>query len=137
MKEFNSPETLLKASVSETYTFLSDFRNFQHVLPAEVSGWEADELHCSFQAPMIGTIKLAFADNVPDSLIDIVPMEKLPVDLRIKCHLYSKDGKDMARISLLSDLGPAQGFLFARILQNLADLMAKHLGELDAEAMAS
>ena len=130
MKTFNSPDTELQASLSDTFTFLSDFRNFQHVMPAELGGWEADQDHCSFDAPMIGKVSLKYGRRETDSLIEILPAEKLPIDLNIHCHLFHSDGKPHARITLLSDLGAAQGFLFSRILQNLADMMAKHLGDL-------
>jgi hypothetical protein len=133
MKQYSSNLILLQASAEDVFHYLSDFRNFGRVLPSEINNWQADADSCSFDAPMLGSVSFTYAEKIPVSLIRIVPGAELPVKLAILCKLDEEHNQAMVVVE--ADLPMMQEMFLGRILQNMADLMAKRLESIRPEDM--
>lgn len=60
------------SSDEQIYAFITDFNNFQDLLPDDkVSGWEASVEQCSFQVDPVGRIGLKIIEQEPHSLVKI------------------------------------------------------------------
>lgn len=58
--------------VSTIYSFISDFRNFNNLIPADrISNWQANEDTCSFSIDMLGKVGLTIIEREPDKLVKI------------------------------------------------------------------
>jgi len=49
MTEFISERVEVTAPRSDVYNFLSDFTNFEHLMPEQIKNWKADEDRLLFQ----------------------------------------------------------------------------------------
>jgi carbon monoxide dehydrogenase subunit G len=60
------------ASDQQIYSFITDFNNFQELIPGDVvSEWKSSEDRCTFQVKPIGKTGLMIIDRAPHSLIKI------------------------------------------------------------------
>ena len=60
------------SSDEQIYAFITDFNNFQDLLPDDkVSGWEASVDQCSFRVEPVGRIGLKVIEREPYSLVKI------------------------------------------------------------------
>ena len=60
------------ASAKQIYEFITDFNNFQELLPADrVTGWEASGDRCSFHVDPVGRTGLQIIEKEPFSLVKI------------------------------------------------------------------
>lgn len=58
------------SSDQQIYAFITNFHNFQELLPADkVSGWESSEEKCSFQVDPLGRTGLMIVEKKPSSLV--------------------------------------------------------------------
>lgn len=58
------------SSDQQIYKFITNFHNFQELLPADkVSGWESSEEKCSFQVDPLGRTGLMIVEKKPSSLV--------------------------------------------------------------------
>lgn len=55
------------------YNFISDFRNFNNIIPQEkVSNWDAEKERCGFSIDMLGTVELNMTEKDPNNLVKII-----------------------------------------------------------------
>jgi len=89
-KTSSSPETV--------YSFLSDFRNFEHLIPADkVESWQTDGDTRSFDLPGAGRVGLQYSEKKPYELIRIAgdSSAKIPFTLEIRIRGESGDLKQL------------------------------------------
>lgn len=59
-------------SDEQIYVFITDFRNFQNIIPREkVSDWEADQDSCSFKIDPVGKMSMKVIEKEPNKLIKV------------------------------------------------------------------
>lgn len=73
MTKFESKQGKLNTSVDKVYNFLSNFNNFQHLIPADkAKNWESTEDTCSFSVSAMGqnmNISLEIVEKEPNKVI--------------------------------------------------------------------
>lgn len=60
----------------EVFDFLSNFKNYTKVMPAEISDWKATEDHCTFKKDKFVSIGMQFEHKIPNSEIKIIDYAK-------------------------------------------------------------
>lgn len=72
MIKLQSRTVTAQAPVQRVFSFLSDFRNFEQVIPSNVlSGWRAEADQCSFSLNGFGQAGLRIVERDPNRLIKI------------------------------------------------------------------
>ncbi len=62
----------------QIYEFITDFRNFRELLPADkVTGWEATAERCSFHVSPVGRTGLEIVEKNPHTLVKIVSVPEI------------------------------------------------------------
>ncbi len=62
----------------QIYGFLTDFNNFQRIIPADrVSQWESSADRCSFRVDPVGKATLEIVEKKPCSLVKIASVPEL------------------------------------------------------------
>lgn len=87
MTKIESQTTQIEASKADVFTFISDFRNFDKLMPAQVSNWEADKDTCSFTVNGMATIGMKIEEKIPNDQIRIVSHGKTPFPFTLLVNL--------------------------------------------------
>jgi hypothetical protein len=132
MSDIKSPRTQINCSCSKIYTFVSDFNNFQKLMPEQVSNWMSTSDTCSFQITGMGTLSLRIKEKYPETKIVIVPETgtKIPFTFELMCQLDSISETSTDVEFIFKHQMPAMiSMMASRPLQNLVDIFAKKLKE--------
>jgi len=122
------PATINKDIVS-VYNFLTDFNNFQDLMPDQITNWQSDKDSCSFVIQGMASIKLTFSEKVPHTLIRLVPEGKVPFSFGLIIKLSEQDGNTIAKVEVDANLNPMMAMMAKRPLENLVNVMAGNINE--------
>lgn len=128
MAEYESKIVVLNADRNTVYGFLSDFRNFNEIVPAQVKDWEATADWCSFKAEGAGQVRLKYKSRNPE-LIEIEPDMNLPVSGNITLFVKLDDQlpKTKAMVGAHVSIPPMFSMMLSRPLKNLLEMIAEAL----------
>jgi carbon monoxide dehydrogenase subunit G len=128
MARFESEQVSIPAPAATVFDFLSDFRNFQNLMPSQISNWKADADTCSFTIEGLAGLSMRIASRAPHTNVHIVSEGKNPVAYTLDCFL-KPDGNDRCKASLEFDaaLNPFMEMVASRPLQNFVNMLAEKL----------
>lgn len=130
MTEFISDRLVVNASCNKVYSFLSDFTNFEHLMPDQIKNWKADEDTCSFTIEGLADLSMRIASKNPHRNIHIIADGKNPIDYTLDCFFLENEG-DSCKVELVfnAELNPFIKSLASRPLQNFVNMLATKLQE--------
>lgn len=82
-----SDKSEINKPASDVYTFLSNFNNFQKLMPEQVNNWQSTEDECSFTISGMASIGMKIVDKTPNSIIKIISHGKVPFAFTLNIHL--------------------------------------------------
>lgn len=132
MVKFESSENLVNASVEKVHTFLSDFNNFEPLIPqARITNWQCDSQTCRFNINGIGEAGLKIVETIPNNKIKYISNGKVPFNFYLWVHQQEvSDKKSTLKLVVDADLNPMMKMLAAphleKFIEILAEAFAKH-----------
>jgi len=130
MTRFESKWEELKVADTEVFAFLSDFRNFEALMPEQITHWNANADSCSFTIPGMADLAMRMTSKVPCKSILIESVGSKPIAYNLLINIQPlKVNHSTAQIAIEAELNPFMGMMASKPLQNLVDLMAKRLQE--------
>ena len=132
MSELKSEKTSIDCPIGKIYGFVSDFNNFQKLMPEQVTNWQSTADTCSFNISGMGTIALRIKEKLPETKVVIVPDSdtKIPFTFQLFCKLHPLTTDQTEAEFVFEHEMPAMISLMAsRPLQNMVDIIAKKLKE--------
>lgn len=95
MSKIESKTGKIKYSDEHIFNFLSDFNNFEQVVPKDkVSDWTSTSDTCSFKVDGIGTAGMRIIEREPNKLIKITSEGSTPVNFFLWIQLKKIDEQD-------------------------------------------
>ena len=70
--KFSSEIETLNASQKQVFEFLSDFNNFEKLMPEQVTNWISDNETCSFNIQGMAAISLKYSRKEPYHLVEVL-----------------------------------------------------------------
>lgn len=120
-----SDKVAVDREVHAVYVFLSDFRNFEHLMPEQVVNWKATESECSFTIKNMGDVAMKMSEKDMDSRIVVTSAGTMPFGFDLKVILEPADAeKSFVLITLEAQMSAMLKMMAKRPLQNLVDHMA-------------
>lgn len=130
MKTFESNKTEILAQDTKIFNFLSDFNNFKHLLPPEVTNWKSDADSCSFTVQNMASLSLKIDSKKPSSFIYMKSVGANLFEFNIQTTIeFVNDEKSIVQVVLNADLNPMISMLASRPLENLVKLIVEKLKE--------
>lgn len=124
MTKIESEEKVINQSPQEAFDFLSDFRNFEHLMPQQVVDWQATENECSFTIQGMATLGMKIENKIPYSEINIAKAGKAPFDFNLHCYINeTPDGKSKITLALDADLNPFMKMMAVNPLKNFLNML--------------
>jgi len=81
--KIESDKSEINKSAAEVFTFLSDFNNFQKLMPPQVTNWQSTQDDCSFTISGMATIGMKIDEKTPNSLIKVSSNGKVPFNFKL------------------------------------------------------
>ena len=131
--KINGKPTTIDTTPKKVFEFLSDFNNFEQLMPGQVTNWKSDAGSCTFTIQGMATIGLKYARKEAHELIEVVPDGKSPIDFNLTIHMGPNDmdeQKTMASVEIDAQMNPMMAMMVKKPMQNLVDVIAKNLNEI-------
>lgn len=130
MTHFESPLTTVDCSQEKIYNFLSDFNNFEKLIPSQLTNWKSDENNCSFSIESMADVEMKIGKKDPNRSIYFDSKEKSPFRFSIISNIESvSENTSTIQICIDADLNPFIKIIAERPLQNLTVKLAERLKE--------
>ena len=130
MTTIESSEALINKSAQDVYNFLSDFRNFEKLMPEQVVNWKADENECSFTIKGMASLGMKIKNKIPNSLIEMESSGKTPFGFVMKCMIAEKQNQSAVKLTLEAELNPMLKMMAEKPLTNFLNLLVHRYSEI-------
>lgn len=129
MTKIESEKVGVNSSAKNVFDFLSNFNNFQKLMPTQVTNWASTENDCSFTINGMATIGMKMLEKTPCSLIKITASGKTPFSFHLNVYLEDAAEKCNAQLIFEADLNPMLKIMVEKPLTNFFNILAKKLQE--------
>lgn len=130
MTNFQSPEITIKRSTEDVFTFLSDFRNFEKLMPEQVINWQASEDQCSFTIKGMADLAMHMGEKRPNDFIRYESEGKSPIGFNLEFSIVELQGNaSKVSVELKANLNPMLKMMASRPLKNFVNILADKLKE--------
>lgn len=131
MTKFESRIGKLNTSAEKAFRFLSDFRNFDQLIPEDkVKEWEASAEQCSFTVDGIGKAGLKIIEKVPYKLVKITGDSTAGLEFFFWIQIKGIAEKDTRiKLTVKADFNPVMKMIAAKPLKSFVNLMVSKIEE--------
>ncbi len=125
----STPEIQVKKSAEELYNFLSDFNNFEQLMPGNTDKFEITENGFLFALKGMPTIKLKLAEKIPFSKISLgSASEQFPFTLTV--HIKENGDFATANFDFNGKFNPMITMMVKKPLQKFIDTLSENIQKL-------
>ncbi|CAN5522841.1 hypothetical protein BH11BAC1_BH11BAC1_06790 [soil metagenome] len=130
MTRLESDKVTVNKSAKEVFEFLSDFNNYQRLMPEQVTDWKSSTEECSFTIKGMASLGMKMKEKTPNSKIVIEKNGKAPFDFFLICELEDKQTQCDAQLIFDADLNVMMKMMASKPLTNFLNLLASKLKEI-------
>jgi carbon monoxide dehydrogenase subunit G len=128
MTHIESQSAQVNTSAANVFTFLSDMKNIEKLLPAgKYSDWKADTEMCSFKIQNAYTIGLRIKESRPSEEITYESTAGSPFPFTLKVQLKESGAQTIGQLICDAQINPFLEMMVKTPLKNLFDYMAGQL----------
>lgn len=132
MTRIESDKSVIGKPDSAVYNFLSNFNNFQTLMPEQVTNWSSTEDECKFTIAGMATLGMKITEKNPNEYIKVIRNETGPFDFTLDCYIKKVSETDSeVMLAFNADLNPMLKMMAVKPLTNFLNLLVKKLGEVD------
>jgi plasmid replication initiation protein len=132
MGKIESKTGRVKQSDEKIYNFLSDFNNFQNLIPPDkVKNWKSTSDSCQFTVDGIGDAAMKIIEKKPFSLIKITSEGKTPISFILWLEI-KKIGEKESGIKIVIEpmVNPMIMMMVKGPLQSFVDMLVDQMEKL-------
>jgi len=128
MTTFESDKVLVKAPCEDVFSFLSDFRKLEQLMPEQIVNWNASEDRCSFSIQGMADLSMRLASKSECRNIHIVSEGNNPIDYSMDYYFRKmNDSACEVTVVLDAELNTFLKSVASKPLKNLVDMIASKL----------
>ncbi len=125
-----SDKSEISKPASEIFSFLTDFNNFQKLMPLQVTNWKSTADECSFTISGMASIGMKIVEKTPNSNIKIISNGKVPFEFTLNIHLTENaPAQTTGQLIFEADLNPMMSMMVEKPLRNFFNLLAQRMKE--------
>lgn len=125
----------LNADKKKIFEFLSDFNNYEKLMPDQIINWKSTNDSCSFTIKNMADLTLIFEEKIAFSSIKILPQGKVPFKFSLNVVLEEEslnEQKTVAGVNVDADINPMLAMMAKRPFENLVNVIADNLNSIFA-----
>jgi carbon monoxide dehydrogenase subunit G len=130
MTRLESDSVTLNKTSKEVFDFLSDFNNYERLMPEQVTDWKSTADECSFTIKGMASLGMKMKEKKPNSSILIERNGKAPFDFFLSCAIEDKQAQSEVQLFFDADLNPMLKMMASKPLTNFLNLLASKLKEI-------
>ena len=131
MTKIESEKVEINIPASTVFNYLSDFNNFQKLMPPQVTSWTSTADECSFTINGMATIGMKIVEKTPNTKITISSNGKVPFEFKLFVLLDEKDANScVGQLTFESDLNPMMKMMVAKPLGNFFNMLAQKMKDI-------
>jgi len=137
MTRIESEQVDISKSPEEVFNFLSNFNNFEKLMPEQVTDWVSDSDTCSFNIKGMASLGMAIETRTPNSQIKIKKNGKAPFDFFLTCDIGEGKSGNESTLKLFfdADLNPFLKMMAEKPLTNFLNLLVNRFREIAAQGI--
>lgn len=137
MTRIESDAVKVGKPAEHVYSFLSNFNNFQKLMPEQVTNWESTEEECSFTIAGMATLGMKIVEKNPPIFIKVTRNGSAPFDFTLDCNIKPlAENESEVMLAFNADLNPMLKMMATKPLQNFLNLLVQRLPSTIATAQA-
>lgn len=131
LTKIESEKVEISNSAQNVFNYLTDFNNFQKLMPPQVTNWQSTAEECSFTINGMATIGMKIVEKTPFSNITISSHGKVPFEFKLFILISEKDAANCTgQINFESDLNPMLKMMVEKPLGNFFNLLAQKMKDI-------
>jgi hypothetical protein len=121
-----------EAPLKQLFEFLSDFKNFERILPEDkVSGFESKENSCAFNIKGITRLSISFVEKIPFEFLVFKSEGLASFNFLLKAHFIGDSSSaGECRIELSGEMNPFIRSMAQKPLTELVNVMSLRMSRL-------
>jgi len=133
MTRLESNTVRIDQNPQQVFEFLTDFNNFQKLMPEQVIDWVSDKTTCSFSIKGMASLGMAHDTLTPNSEIKIRKNGKAPFDFFLTCKIdNAENNKSDLKLFFDADLNPFLKMMAEKPLTNFLNLLVNRYKEISS-----
>ena len=129
MTRIESQQVPVNKSVEEIYNFISNFNNFNQLMPSSVQDLETTEDTCSFSLKGMPTINLKIGEKTPFTDVSMVA-DGSQIAFSLNCSLEADGDNCKAQLFFESELNMMMKMMVEKPLTKFLNVLVDRLKEI-------
>lgn len=126
--KLSSDSTEILRSAEDIFVFLSNFQNFQKLMPEKISNWSATSTNCSFEINGMATIEMKISTALPCTSIIMETEGKSPFPFKLYSNIEKIDALSASvNFEIEAKLSPLMLPMVKKPLQQLVEVLGEKL----------
>lgn len=128
MTVLESKKTLINNSPANVYAFLSNFNNFERLMPEQITNWKSTEETCSFTISGMADLSMRIAEKKEFDYIKYVAEGKNPFNYFLENkNIETDNGQCISQLIFHAELNPMLKMMASKPLQNFVNMLVEKL----------
>lgn len=119
MTTIESEKVEVNNSREDTFQFLTDFNNYEGLMPDQITDWESDVDECSFNIKGMASIGMRIDERIDGKEIRIKSTKKSPFRFDLNCFIEGEGDSCTTYMVFESDLNPMLQMMVEKPLGSL------------------
>ncbi len=130
--KIESKKATVNTSAEKAFSFISDFNNFQNLLPKDkVSDYQSTADSCSFNINGMATISMRIKNRVPNSKLEVVSDGKNPFNFSLTILLEEQTESSCEAVIIFdADVNPFVKMMVETPLTNFFNMLSEKLPQM-------
>ena len=127
MTRIESDTRLINKTDKKIFDFLSDFNNFEQLMPDRVEDWQSDKTTCSFKISGLASLGMKIIETTANSFIKIEDHGKVPFKFDFLVNIEKQDEKSNVNLVFDADLNTMLKMVAVKPLKNFLNMLLDEL----------
>ena len=129
MTRIESDSVAVSKSANDIYAFLSNFNNFEKLMPEQVTNWKSTEEECSFTIAGMASLGMKILEKRVPEFIKVARNGSAPFDFTLDVNIKSvSETSCEVKLAFDADLNPMLKMMATKPLQNFLNLLVQQIG---------
>jgi hypothetical protein len=131
MTKIESEKVDINNSAENVFNYLSDFNNFEKLMPSQVTNWTSTNEECSFTINGMATIGMKIIEKAPHTKITITSHGKVPFEFKLFALFTEKSPSTcVGQLTFESDMNPMIKMMVEKPLGNFFNMLAQKMKDI-------